>query len=109
MSEQEKQKTEKKEYFSKVLVEWETPDKIKEGKILFPKKSCMCRICHFSDWQLQEVENTPEEDDQEQDKEHVITTRLELTNYCHDRYTITHQRGLPNVIACDGFYKQPKE
>ena len=93
-----------KEYQSKVLLEWETDENAK--KIVFPKKNCVCRKCHFSDWQIQEVESPP---DEEQEPPAEPTTLLELINYCHDRYRETFGRGLPNVIACDGFYKQPKE
>ena len=110
MSEIEKQKTtEPKLYESKVLLTWETPENIQTNKMLFPKKNCACRRCPFSDWQIQEIENTPDEDDQEQGKEPIITTRLEIVNYCHDRYRETFGRGLPNIPDCDGLYKQPKE
>lgn len=102
MSEQEQ----KKEYQSKVLLAWEIPEN--DGKIIFPKKNSACRRCAFSDWQIQEIENTPD-DEQEQDDIKEAKTYLELVCYCHDRYREVFGRGLPNIPDCDGLYKQPKE
>ena len=103
MSEQN-QTTAPKIYESKVLLNWETPER--KGNIVFPKPNCACRRCPFSDWQINEVDIEAEEN-QEHEKEPA--TMLELTNYCHDRYRETFGRGLPNIPDCDGLYKQPKE
>lgn len=92
-------------YESKVLIAWEIPENV--GKIIFPKSNLACRRCHFSDWQILEIDNDIEDDDK--GKQIETTTRLELVNYCHDRYKETYGKGLPNIPDCDGLYKQPKE
>lgn len=102
MSEQEKPTTASKVFESKVLLAWETPEN--NGKIIFPKKNCACRRCPFSDWQVLEMENPP---DEEQGQE--PTSSIEIVCYCHDRYKETWGRGLPNIPDCDGLYKQPRE
>jgi len=105
MSEQEKSAT-AKVYESKVLLAWETPENA--SKIVFPKKNSACRRCQFMDWQIQEVEDAPDEEQQD-DAPKEAKTHLELICYCHDRYRETFGRGLPNIPDCDGLYKQPKE
>lgn len=106
MSEQETQTKEPKVYQSKVLLAWEIPEN--NGKIIFPKKNSACRRCPFSDWQVQEIEDAPDEE-QDDDAPKEATTHLELVCYCHDRYREVFGRGLPNIPDCDGLYKQPKE
>lgn len=104
MSEQEKPTT-AKVYESKVLLEWETDENAK--KIVFPKKNCICRKCPFADYQILEREPAPNDEQDEQPQE--TTPILECVCYCHDRYREVFGNGLPNIVACDGFYKQPKE
>ena len=95
-----------KQYVSKVLLKWETKEN--EGKIIFPKKNCVCRNCPHMDWKLSEIELPPDEDeDNKEQKPNELM--LDLTNYCHYRYSDSWGRGLPNIIDCDGLYKQPKE
>lgn len=96
-----------KKYVSQVLLAWETKEN--EGKLVFPKKSCACRSCPFMDWQIAEVEIPVDEDEPNQEQNAEPQFILDLTNYCHDRYKETWGRGLPNIIDCDGKYKQPKE
>lgn len=110
MSEIEKQKNnEPKLYESKVLLTWETPENIKDGKINFPKRNSVCRHCPHADYQMLEHDNNNSDEETEQGKEPIVTTRIECVCYCHDRYKEVHGIGFPNIIACDGFYKQPKE
>lgn len=100
MSEEFKQK----EYISKVLLTWEVPEN--KDKIVFPKKNMACRNCQFADWQILEIETRHDEDD---DFKQEPTVKLEVENYCHDRYTKTYALGMPNIPDCDGLYKAPKE
>ena len=93
-----------KVYTSKVLLNWETPEN--KDKIEFPKKNMACRNCQFADWQILETENLSDEGD---DFKQETTIKLEVENYCHDRYTKTFAKGMPNIPDCDGLYKAPKE
>lgn len=104
MSEQEKSAA-AKVYESKVLLAWETPENA--TKIIFPKKNSICRNCQFADYQILEREPVPADDQDEQAQQEIPT--LECVCYCHDRYREVFGNGLPNIIACDGFYKPPKE
>lgn len=103
MSEKEKENKTPTEYVSKVLLAWELPEN--NGKIEFPKKSCLCRRCPHSDWQILEQDFVDEDDEQGKEPQ----TILECVNYCHDRYTQNYAKGMPNVLACDGFHKPPKQ
>lgn len=93
-----------KQIESKVLLKWEMKEN--EGKIAFPKKTCVCRNCQFATWQIAEVELPKDEESKEKDQE---TTMIDLTCYCHDRFKDTWGRGLPTILDCDGLYKQQKE